>query len=144
MNHRTVRHFLIEECAVFIVAALPDHSGKSGAVFSCRFPVTVPGLQYVHIEKPLHKILIGTVAAYIPGFTVPDFKNSDRYRFKNIMEGSFIFAGDDSQVKQVYTAYGFIVIQFLRILIRGHRLLFVQLQGRLKWYRFAVVISLQL
>ena len=78
MNHRTVRHLFIEERAVFSVAALPDHCGKVSPVFGSGFSEALLGLQYVDVKKASDKILVGAVAADIPGFAISDLQNRDR------------------------------------------------------------------
>ena len=54
-----------------------------------------------------------------------------------------IFTGNHAQIEEVYPAYAFVVIGFLRIFSFNQRPAYVFFYNRFKGYRFAVIIPLE-
>ena len=134
----------MEERIVSAGTALSDCSNEGQAIFGwCIIEVNCV-FQNLRIEKPLHKILIGTGAADIGCFVILDLKNCDWNIAETILERILHLIGDYTQIEQICSAYTFVILRFRRVFIFDQSVDLMHFTDLFKGYWFAVIIALYL
>ena len=117
MHNRTVWHGLVKEGAAAALTALFDRGDKGLPVADRRIHIVGKAFQQINMEKAPDKLLIGAVAADIPGRSVPHLKNGDRQGGEVVSQRVGLLVGHDAEIEQVHAPDALIVLGFLRVLV---------------------------
>ena len=144
VHDRAVRHGLVKEGAASALAALPDRGDEILSVAERRVNKAGEVLQQVLLEKAPDKVLIGAVAADIPGRPVQNLQNGDREGAKIVLERVGVLVGHDAEIKEVHAPDALIVFGLLRVFSLCQGFVPVHPPDLFKGQRFAVEKALEL